>query len=519
DEGSFINGAGERIPCRSLIVIVTSNAGAEAWRGGMLGFTGPIDAAKVVAEVDRRLQEAFRFEFLNRFDQVVHFRPLDRPSIRTIALRELTQLKERAGLKQRRLALEIDEGLLDWLTVHGYDPFHGARFLRRAIERRVATALADLLVREAPDRGATLRLSVRKNEVRARLDAPPSEEARKEEIRISTARSVEVKKLDLAALQAEADALLEAATPKLDALERRQEEYRDLLATINAPGYWSAPQKDRTTLDRFRELDVSTRVERRLAEPIEALAGLRAHAKGVRRGALAQAFQRAEASLREWEERSVEEGGNAVWIVVSKVDPARATGDWIANLVEMELAWCRRLDLDAEVVAYACQADELVRVGLEVEGPGAELYLRMERGLHRRHRATGGALRATIEVVPRSASAPEGTGGVREVRPREGRLGLEPRARATFELREQGQVQEFVGVDAPTLAWFLADLRPALEGGTAELPEVARVYGEDGAGARDPRTGAVIARLKDAMRGQFDDFLERWRRAGGGGRG
>lgn len=515
DEGSFINGAGERIPCRSLIVIVTSNTGAEAWRGGMLGFAAPSDPAKVVAEVDRRLQEEFRFEFLNRFDQVVHFRPLGRPSIRTIALRELTQLRDRAGLKQRRLGLEIDEGLLDWLTVNGYDPFHGARFLRRAIERHVATALADLLVREAPERGASLRLSIRKNEVRARLEAPAADEDRPAEAAVGGDHAGDLKNLDLATLQARADGVVAAAAGRLEELAKRQEEYRELLEQINAPGFWSAATRDRPTLDRFRELDVSIRVERRLAEPIETLAELRERSKGVRRGTLVQAHREAVAALREWDERSAEEGRNAVWIVVSKVDPSRPTGDWVAKLVEMELAWCRRLDLDAEIVAYATHADELVRVGLEVEGPGAEVYLQMERGLHRQFRASGGALRAAIDVVPRTLSAPDGQDGVREIRPRKGTFDLETRARATFELRNQGQVQEFVGVDGPTLGWFLADLRGALVSAPSDPPDTARVYGEDGAGARDPRTGAVLARLRDAMRGEFGDFLERWRRRGG----
>ena len=64
---------------------------------------------------------------------MVHFHPLTRQDIRTIALRELEGLQQRAGLKRRGLALETDDGVLDWLVAHGYDPHYGARFLRRTM--------------------------------------------------------------------------------------------------------------------------------------------------------------------------------------------------------------------------------------------------------------------------------------------------------------------------------------------------------------------------------------------------
>ncbi|HEX6737293.1 MAG TPA: AAA family ATPase, partial [Vicinamibacteria bacterium] len=124
DEGSFINGAGETVSCRANVIIATSNAGAEVYRGHFLGFRNPSDWPALEAEVARRVQERFRFEFLNRFDQVVHFRPLTREEIRAIAQRELGGLAQRPGLKRRGLRLEVDEAVLDWLTLNGYDPHY-----------------------------------------------------------------------------------------------------------------------------------------------------------------------------------------------------------------------------------------------------------------------------------------------------------------------------------------------------------------------------------------------------------
>jgi len=73
DEGVFINGAGETISCRSMVLIATTNAGAEATRGPAVGFDldASLDARR--RAVDQALKERFRIELLNRFDRVVHF--------------------------------------------------------------------------------------------------------------------------------------------------------------------------------------------------------------------------------------------------------------------------------------------------------------------------------------------------------------------------------------------------------------------------------------------------------------
>src|SRR5207249_6038189 len=93
------------------------------------------DLARLAHDLERRLVQRFRVELLNRFDQIVHFRPLSRADVRTIAGRELQSLKERIGFKRSGLELEIDEAVLDWLAVHGYDPRFGARFLRRGARK------------------------------------------------------------------------------------------------------------------------------------------------------------------------------------------------------------------------------------------------------------------------------------------------------------------------------------------------------------------------------------------------
>jgi ATP-dependent Clp protease ATP-binding subunit ClpA len=154
DKGCFCNGAGETVSCRSMIVIATSNAGAEVYRKDFLGFTTGLDFAQIDREIDQELFRRFRFEFLNRFDQIVHFHPLKREHIRVIALREFERLKHRIGIRQRGFVVDCDESVVDWLALNGFDPDYGARFLRRVMEKNVSTAIADYIVRFAPAKGS-----------------------------------------------------------------------------------------------------------------------------------------------------------------------------------------------------------------------------------------------------------------------------------------------------------------------------------------------------------------------------
>ncbi|MBN2293990.1 MAG: ATP-dependent Clp protease ATP-binding subunit [Pirellulales bacterium] len=172
DEGCFINGRGQTISCRSTIVIATSNAGSEVHAGNTLGFKDVADRQRIDREVDRLLSREFRVEFLNRFDRIVHFHCLGRQDTRAIALGELQRLEHRAGLRQRGYKLEIDDTVLNWLADNGHDPRYGARFLRRAVERHVTTALAAEIVAANPSTGARISLSVRENRIQAKTLRP-----------------------------------------------------------------------------------------------------------------------------------------------------------------------------------------------------------------------------------------------------------------------------------------------------------------------------------------------------------
>ncbi len=182
DEGAFVNGAAETITCRSLLVVATSNVGGDLWRGGPLGFAaGPGAGEGLRRAVDERLARTFRFEFLNRLDGIVRFRPLSRSDVALLARREIEALEERAGVRRLGARLEAAPELVAWVAEHGYDAQRGARSLRRAVEQGPATAVASLLLSGRVERGGRVRLELEEGRVVARALSPLDPQAEERE--------------------------------------------------------------------------------------------------------------------------------------------------------------------------------------------------------------------------------------------------------------------------------------------------------------------------------------------------
>jgi hypothetical protein len=514
DEGAFINGAGETVSCRSMIIIMTSNTGAEVYRRQTIGFSPTGDLSAMDKEVDRRLSASFRFEFLNRFDQVVHFHPLSRNHIRTIALREIEQLKQRVGIRQRRLFLDVDESVLDWITVHGYDPDYGARFLRRMIERHITTAISDTIVRENPLPEDRIELSVRRNRIRAKLlsKAKISPTKLRETVALPVGTTKKIRNLDLNQLIAEANALVDVASNRLAGLESDQRGATDLLDKINEPEFWDRFDLREDVLDRYRSLDVAIRMQKRFAGPILHLAEL-CKEKHPTLAVLSTALEQAATSYQQWEDCLAEEGHAEIWMVLSASDPLKPVGQWIRKLANMELAWCRQLGLAASVAAYSIAEDQLNRVVLEIEGPGAEVYLTMEHGIHRLHFPQAKDSKIRVETLQNSPSKDNSQVNIRTTRHRRGEFNLVLRCNGRVEIENRGYIVELLAEDESVLSRLLPDLARTWSEAPAQL-DVARIYGKDGV-IHDPRTGVKSSRIKEVWKGRLNEFLEGWRRAKG----
>lgn len=529
DEGCFINGAGELVSCRSMIIIATTNAGAEVYRGQSFGFVRPESVADRDAEIDRRLEQRFRLEFLNRFDEVVHFHPLSRETIREIARRELGALRQRSGLRYLKLNFEVDDDVLDWLATNGFDPDYGARFLRRTIERHAATAIAEVLVK-APGgtegnglTGATIGLSVRQGRVVARLVLPPpaTPPVRRAAVALPRGAAVQVRELNWRALEEQARRLRDAAAPLAVQLEQRRERCSHLLEQMNDAALWTDAQRRQPLLDEFRTADLTVRALERVVTPALALdewLSKRAAAADRPRWlpAFAQAVEQAARALQDWELRLAEEQVGGAWLIVSSVDVLAPVSRWIEDLVRMELSWCERLGLAARLAGCDVRDGQLVQAALEVEGPGTLPYLTPEVGLHRFVYRGSRGMRARVELAPRSAhSLTHAKGAVRMLpRPQDAPLGLRATCCGRLEIETRGLVIDWLSDRAETLAHLMADLKDCWQTAPVDSPDTARIYNEDGGGGRDPRTGAALGDLRQVLSGELHVFLDGWRQAG-----
>ncbi|WP_437582395.1 ATP-dependent Clp protease ATP-binding subunit [Paramicrobacterium sp. CJ85] len=169
DDGRLTDGQGRTVDFRNTVVIMTSNLGSEflSSRAGSIGFVAEgADEIDVRARVMGRLREAMRPEFLNRIDEIVLFRRLEKPQLRDIVRHLLEDTRRR--VEAQRANLEVDESAVDWLAEHGYEPEFGARPLRRLIQREVDDRIAELLVDRELAEGETITVSAADDVVQVR---------------------------------------------------------------------------------------------------------------------------------------------------------------------------------------------------------------------------------------------------------------------------------------------------------------------------------------------------------------
>ncbi len=149
EDGILTDSLGRKIDFRNTIIIMTSNVGADVGlKQGILGFTAKRDEAGYGQMKERMIDSAkrtFKPEFLNRVDDLVVFRPLNREDMVKIVALEVEKVTSR--LKSRKLALELTAAATDFLIEKGYDPTYGARPLRRAVEKHVEHPLAEEILR------------------------------------------------------------------------------------------------------------------------------------------------------------------------------------------------------------------------------------------------------------------------------------------------------------------------------------------------------------------------------------
>jgi len=151
DDGRLTDSKGRTVHFKSTVIIMTSNIGSNVIvkGGGGLGFDfeGDSDESqynRIRALVNEELKDHFRPEFLNRLDDIIVFRQLNKDEVRDIATILLAELKSR--IAEKGISLEISDSVMEHILTEGYDPTYGARPLRRAIMNLLEDALAEYLL-------------------------------------------------------------------------------------------------------------------------------------------------------------------------------------------------------------------------------------------------------------------------------------------------------------------------------------------------------------------------------------
>ena len=148
DDGRLTDGQGRVIDFRNTIIICTANLGFDfAREGHSLGFATETAETSYDMLREKLLDEAkrtFRPELLNRFDETVVFRKLEKPDIARILAIEIGKLQSR--VKNLHMSLSLDRKAVDFLVEKGYDSALGARPLRRAVQTYVEDVLADMVL-------------------------------------------------------------------------------------------------------------------------------------------------------------------------------------------------------------------------------------------------------------------------------------------------------------------------------------------------------------------------------------
>jgi ATP-dependent Clp protease ATP-binding subunit ClpC len=143
DAGRLTDSRGRTVNFANTVIIMTSNLGADQ----LLAATSTGQSVEEVREpLMVTVRRHFRPEFLNRIDEIVLFRGLDRLRLRTITKLLLEQTRQR--LRAQNIALRLDDDAIDWIVDRGYQPEYGARPLRRAIGRELDKKLSRMLLTE-----------------------------------------------------------------------------------------------------------------------------------------------------------------------------------------------------------------------------------------------------------------------------------------------------------------------------------------------------------------------------------
>ena len=159
DHGVLTDSNGRKIDFRNILLIMTTNAGAEQMSRSSMGFTNQDHTKDSIYE----LEKIFSPEFRNRLDSVIEFSALDRYSINRVIDKLIIELEQK--LEKDQITINLNKKAKSWIAERGYDNKMGARPLSRIINKYIKKPLANELLFDRLKKGGTVEVSVKKDKV------------------------------------------------------------------------------------------------------------------------------------------------------------------------------------------------------------------------------------------------------------------------------------------------------------------------------------------------------------------
>ena len=170
DDGHITDAHGRKVDFKQTIIIMTSNAGAQAIiepkkLGFMSGEDEKQDYERMKSNVMEEVRRLFKPEFLNRIDEIMVFHTLNKQHIRKIVSLLLKNLENRCQ-EQMDIRLKITDSVKDYLAEAGFDSKYGARPLRRAIQMKLEDTLANEILEGKIKRGDTVKVQLHQKKLK-----------------------------------------------------------------------------------------------------------------------------------------------------------------------------------------------------------------------------------------------------------------------------------------------------------------------------------------------------------------
>jgi ATP-dependent Clp protease ATP-binding subunit ClpA len=170
DHGTLTDNNGRKADFRHVIIVMTTNAGAQEMNRPSIGFTHA-DHATDGMEAVRRL---FSPEFRNRIDAIIQFASLDPSTIERVVDKLIVEVE--AQLEQKGVSLTLDDAARRWVAIKGYDPKMGARPMARVIQEFIKRPLAEELLFGRLVGGGNVRVTVAEDDSKLSLDIQPAQQ-------------------------------------------------------------------------------------------------------------------------------------------------------------------------------------------------------------------------------------------------------------------------------------------------------------------------------------------------------